>query len=449
MRSIMKDYFNTKPGKINIDITKSPDDILKVFTRYIIKTREEPYTLGEIKNGLKYFNLKDFELIKDTDSLPDSIKRRINGSSKKGSYDVGVVKAKQTIQSGKTNDVYCLVDRNSNFEGNQLGSLYSFRVDDVRFIEFNVDKLGAFSNMMRLLSDEDWSTIIKTYKELIGDQWDRLVDTYGSDDEVLYAYLGSFFKARVNNSGAKYYNRELVRLLQVPLLTRLIQIYNQELNYISFMEYNNQISKDYAKAFQTKKNIPKSHLEVMSSTKLLKEFKFIELDESVDLDKYRQVETEVLRILPLLPKSTVPKELRFRKLGNYRAAGLYFPAFKSIVVDLRDIWSFVHEYGHYIDYTYSDQALSLQDEFLPIIERYRINLAVLVDRGADISKDYVKYLSVSTEIFARGFELYYGKALNTFLVIPQSQLNEPAYQAYLMDEDLMALVQQYFSNQFK
>lgn len=93
------------------------------------------------------------------------------------------------------------------------------------------------------------------------------------------------------------------------------------------------------------------------------------------------------------------------------------PTLNNIVVDFRktseiysedkfdhEQWginSFVHEYGHYLDYQLAPgkEPLSLQAGFQSIIDQYRKQLAINDDKQK-------RYFSIPTEIFARGWELY-------------------------------------------
>lgn len=183
-------------------------------------------------------------------------------------------------------------------------------------------------------------------------------------------------------------------------------------------EYEKDIEKQVrASAWQTKKNINKETQELMNQTSLKNHFDFIEVDNDVDLALFDQFEKEMKRINTLLPKTNATADLRLRKLGNYHALGIYHPLTQTIAIDFRDyedsiegigIQSFVHEYGHFLDYTSEEKMLSLQEDFQPFVARYRANLTKLPSDS--IVRNKSAYYGTPTEVWARAFELYVSDA---------------------------------------
>lgn len=193
-------------------------------------------------------------------------------------------------------------------------------------------------------------------------------------------------------------------------------------NIVQQQQYNASLEKEtHAKSWEDKKHVNKATQEIMQASTLNKFFSGLELDNDVDLAKFSDFEQEMGRLIQKLPKGKQSPMLRLRKLGNHKAAGLYVPILNTLVVDFRqpgEIYadkpvsgekekagysSFVHEYGHYLDFQLHDDQtpLSLQDRFAPILNDYRKNLTAKL-------KDPVKlvYYSTPTEVFARAFELY-------------------------------------------
>ena len=150
-----------------------------------------------------------------------------------------------------------------------------------------------------------------------------------------------------------------------------------------------------------------------------------------------------------LPKTKNVPILRLRKLGNHKAAGLYVPSLNTIVVDFRNpseihgnhaekeasFSSFIHEYGHYLDYNLVNSdgmttSLSLEPEFRPIIEKY---VEQLKENGI-YSQSHGKtanYYAVPTEVFARAFEVYaYEKGLRSPLMKSEDYGTEPQYVSF-------------------
>lgn len=447
MKSIMKEMFNVKGSKrfkINIDPTMADKEILQRFTRYLVSNREESYKVGQIKNGLKYLGYTDIQLktIKEMEEDFKNLARREGFEEDEYCFIA-------RFQMGK--EICVLVDKRNGFKKTDGKYMYRIRTNPkIKFAKYNVLPLVVMGEMFNVLREKDWE-IIKMMVDGFGFKLDeRTEEKYKELDDV-----GKLIQQNQYNAVARYINTTTLhegvvgKLINKVLVERLMVIYNRELNFVMMDEYNKGIKKDYARAFQTKKNIPKKIMEEMKTTKLLNDFKYVELDEDVDINKFKKAEEEILRINKLLPKSKVDKELRFRKLGNYRAAGLYYPTFKCIVIDLREIWSYVHEYGHYLDYTYRGEPLSLDEDFLPIIMKYRENYYKLNKKYGLHGAEKSEYFNMPTEIFARGFEIYQFNKLNTYLIPKEEYFKKNIeYMAYLEDRDLMEMVEDYYLKMF-
>ncbi|GAB2022852.1 hypothetical protein RyT2_19260 [Pseudolactococcus yaeyamensis] len=212
-------------------------------------------------------------------------------------------------------------------------------------------------------------------------------------------------------------------------LVKILNNYIQDTyNIVLQKEYEKNLSKTTrAAAWQTKKHINLSTQEMMETTSLKGDFSYIEIDNDVDLTLFHQFEAEAERIMTALPKiEDKQATLRLRKLGNYKALGLFASHNNTIALDFRSrdsteaiqgagIQSFIHEYGHYLDYNASpDGNLSLQMAFEPILKRYQENfdnlspekLALLQTTMSGSSTEIARYFKTPTEVFARAFELY-------------------------------------------
>lgn len=223
-------------------------------------------------------------------------------------------------------------------------------------------------------------------------------------------------------------------------------------------EYEKEIEKQTrASAWQTKKNINKETREIMEKTSLTNYFGFVELDNEVDLTLFTQFEQEMTRIHAVLPKTgTVVPDLRLRKLGNHKALGMYVPGNHTIAIDFRDtsdaiggvgIQSFVHEYGHALDYGHGNgQLLSMGKDFQEIVTRYRDNLSL------SASTTYVGkkagYYGAPTEVFARAFELYLSEVGFTSAFIKSKEVYQTKIEYTLFDSDMRAQITNYFNQRF-
>lgn len=223
-------------------------------------------------------------------------------------------------------------------------------------------------------------------------------------------------------------------------------------------EYEKDIDKQTrASAWQTKKNINKDTRKIMESTSLNKYFQFVEIDNDVDLTLFSQFEKEMERMHDILPKTgdKLP-ELRLRKLGNHKALGLYVPNKNTIAIDFRDtndeiggvgIQSFVHEYGHALDYgTDNGRLLSLRDDFKPIVKRYRENLS-LNGKGSYVAEK-AGYYTAPTEVFARAFELYVSEAGLNSIFLKSKETYETKIEYALFDQNMRDKLTTFFDHAF-
>lgn len=146
-----------------------------------------------------------------------------------------------------------------------------------------------------------------------------------------------------------------------------------------------------------------------------------------DYNEFRNVEEAWEKIVDRLPQGMVSPELKFRKLGKHKATGLYHPTFNIIAVDVRDTTSFIHEFGHYLDFTYQggEEECSLQDDFADILASYQDTLPRNTSKYA--------YFKTPTEVFARGFELWVFETLisdSPLLQDKRAYYGAPEYLAF-------------------
>lgn len=233
-----------------------------------------------------------------------------------------------------------------------------------------------------------------------------------------------------NSGSIKYFKK------QMRLALRLYRDYYVLNNYLNSLSngiaqerYERSNEKRLKAAFyQTKKHISNKYQAEMDS--LSTEWKdyvsYVEIDsqsfkadinqyDQVDLTKLEELRPEFTATFKALPKSNNGQKpiLRFRRLQNHRALGMFAPVNNTIALDYRDfgnnnvgLRSFIHEYGHFLDYNTlpNNELLSLQVDFQPIIDQVVNYLNKNKDK-IDGTKKFA-YLSSSTEIFARSFEYY-------------------------------------------
>ena len=224
------------------------------------------------------------------------------------------------------------------------------------------------------------------------------------------------------------------------MLKLLHSMYTDRIMMAYQVEYLKELGETQAKVFQTKKHITKEKLELMATSKLLDRFSFVEIDNDIDNDTYKFIESAISKVPFLLPAGVV--ELRFRKLGNYQATGLWFPYINNLCVDIRDVSSFIHEYGHAIDYLRTNDSrvpLSMQVDF--------VDIRTKVFKDYQASKIFkLGYYGVPTEIFARAFEVYVvneGYITNLVKNLEDMKKHE-AYKPYFDEEFYVDVVKPYF-----
>lgn len=167
-------------------------------------------------------------------------------------------------------------------------------------------------------------------------------------------------------------------------------------------KYVSETKTSLASAWEDKKYPDQTHRELAENSILLQAgFRKVEVDNDVDPKEFHDFEQAVLEAqkkLPKIPAGTTPA-IRVRKLGKHRALGLYVPHVNTICVDVHDSGSFVHEYGHMLDFQSTESSMG--DDFAEVIGGYR--QALVMDGSASRS---AKYYQVPTEIWARAFELW-------------------------------------------
>lgn len=222
------------------------------------------------------------------------------------------------------------------------------------------------------------------------------------------------------------------------------------------VEFLNQQKVLAATVFQTKKNIPEKYQNAMKTSIFNDTYGYVEIDEECDLKLFHEIELEYLALKKTCFRETGDYKsiaLRFRKLGRYRAAGIYFPGIGCQCVDIRYPSSFTHEYLHMVD----DISGQLSDKyhFLPIREQYIRTLKELLHKLPDgdpmkilllgRSKYNLDYYSQPSEIFARCGEMYFTccHQIKNSLLKPKEGIQYPRE-----DDVLLLMIEDYYSKIF-
>lgn len=305
-----------------------------------------------------------------------------------------------------------------------------------------ITKDGNVRILKDIYSEKQYDSMVSR-KDLSHLLWDSSKDYYKHLAEIFY-----------QNSGS--YEYQPTQIKNEKLTAYFFNIL-YELNKEEENDVKTEISdaSDYARSYETKKNIPEKVKLKMKNNNFTKHFGYVEFDELVDLDKIDLIEKEWKEINDkiLLPISK-DHSLRFRRLGNHKAAGLYFPAMKAVCVDIKQPSSMIHEVMHMIDYTsLTSTNLSSMYNFRSIIERYREVTDKKIDKLPD-SNSYKEiwngktkynksYFHSAKEIFARCGEIYIEKILG----IETSLIDTSPLEIYPSDDDfLVELIKKYYES---
>lgn len=234
----------------------------------------------------------------------------------------------------------------------------------------------------------------------------------------------------------------------VDFFIELFDVYEQDKKEES---WTRKMASDYAASYQTKKNISGKMLRAMKTSSFNEWFGYVEFDNECDIEKIHEIEREfdvLARFLKLKEHQEV--SLRFRKLGNHHALGLYYPALKCLCVDVRSPSSMAHECFHMLDY--ENGHVSKGAGFHKIVKLYEKLFMEKVEADSALktqmngkTKYNKEYYLNPTEIFARCGELYLTRVLKV-----DNSLVKPEYGfAYPEEESFMKEVELYFNAFFQ
>jgi hypothetical protein len=258
-----------------------------------------------------------------------------------------------------------------------------------------------------------------------------------------YLFLGAMIEEALKGVATqclfKYPSNHWGRSLESQLYVNgLKSLFEFEKEHVLNLEFSKMGSSTIA-TFRSDKKYQDEELNKKTKFNKLG-FRKVEVDtekyEGRDFDyfEFARVEADFEAIYNQLPHAVAQPELKFRKLGKHKATGLYSPNLNILAVDVRHTESFIHEYGHYLDFKYGTSTFSESEEFLRIARVYRSELLKLSRQekySAAASK--LDYYSIPTEIFARGFELWVQANIvskSTLLANPDTYANKAEYVAF-------------------
>lgn len=179
------------------------------------------------------------------------------------------------------------------------------------------------------------------------------------------------------------------------------------------LKMERHLSGEYAHSYETKKNIPDKCVRAMARSGFNDFFGYVEFDEECDLRLMTELAKEYRAVAREIGLDRHPEvSLRFRKLGQHKASGLYYYTLKCLCVDVRYPGSMMHEAGHMLDYEMGH--ISDTYDFSGIREKYtELMYRFLKESDPDTAKQLngktkynLSYYLLPSEIFARCFEMY-------------------------------------------
>jgi len=259
----------------------------------------------------------------------------------------------------------------------------------------------------------------------------------------------AFYWALPKGYFTQYGSRKMYDLACMHLFSSLFCVIAEEKYEIGQRaEYYRELEKNaHAKSYQLKKGITKKIQAEMENSLFNEYFGFVEFDSDTDIGKAKEISLEFRALKDTFLRNIDASDnaIRFRKLGNHKAAGLYYPFVKCLCVDIRNPDSLVHEFGHLMDYSLG--SLSSKNDFRHIKSAYISYLDGQMCN--DVHKAQMKgnskynysYYTTPTEIFARCFELYVSRILGVKNSIVPCEFT----WVYNQNDTFLGMVEEYFN----
>lgn len=409
INSLRRERKRRSLDKLKIDINSSPLVNLQKIVTYMSKDLKDINLLETDPAEYLKFNNFSFRFEKVWNS---SIKSRIGRIVKSDLSDIPVYELKLKELNTNLNDIYVPVS--AKVPKKTLKYLYSIptSVDSKKILD-----LELVYGCLKML-DSVYEEVVNKQEFYLSKEFKKIsLFNVNYSQKYIKEILQFAAKTNLTLYPIRYSNEELDTYKKTIefIIDIIVVMKDIDCNIALTNKYNLDANSECARAFETKKNIPDKVLRVMNTTKFLNDFSYIEIDEETDLSKFRSIEREWLKVKKALNLSEflddIKPELRFRKLGKHRALGLYYPGLRCICVDTSSPSSFIHEMGHFIDYTNKGGQLSLELEFFPLISEYKIAYKNYISKNInDENISYLirkeNYFFTPTEIFARLLEVY-------------------------------------------
>lgn len=200
-------------------------------------------------------------------------------------------------------------------------------------------------------------------------------------------------------------------------------------DFNNYSEITNKLVESQAEratTWQDLKYHSQKSLDASAISSFANYFKSVEVDPDIDLHIFEKLSQQFKFIQHFLLAEHRDKiSLRFRKLGNYKALGLYFHLENepTIAIDINNHASsqvgqsaLFHEFAHFVDYALGEQLdgsqlpYSMSHEFAPFLDDFdkliKAHPEVVASMSKGNGRKSLEYFKKPTEVFARGFETY-------------------------------------------
>lgn len=430
MVSIMKDTFGINNSKAKLTLNPAQPDQMNLVRIYKYIFTNVDYDKSQ-SSIIKYLEALKFEELVYLGGRESVIEEKNISKTSDEFLNENTLCFKAKYLDGK--DICIFVSLDNTIKKTHAGSVYSFNTPLLKkevphyFIGLNINRLYAIYSIIS-------SPQFKPYEDIY-------IRNFNMTEKLLRTILQRLIIVDKYYKGKVYFNDEYKMYFHI-MFKFVSTLYRKELNYKLMEDYEKGRKSEYATVFQTKKNITQKVQKEMTTSPYLKYFKFVELDNDVDIEKYRATLPHFEQLIKEITFPMKKNDLRFRKLGklsvaNSKVNGVYFPGKNCIAVDIRNVSSFLHEVAHSIDYNMGKNGvpLSLQDDFQHIIEVYTNQFSILAQQS-ELPARAITYYVTPTEIFARGFELAYVlKGKYNILVGDKSKFNDIQFRAFKGLED--------------
>lgn len=275
------------------------------------------------------------------------------------------------------------ISNHSNFDKNIIKNKLSQSIIDIDFDEFkNLSKIR--------LSDKKWEIYeLESLEEKID---------YLSRTETISS-LQDITKKIINSSIEFQVERRNMNIEERAIVDR--NITGTRAMVDSIIQNSTHIVKDNIDQTATKHKKEKDKLDKISNLLIDSNIHNIELDPDTDLNKVINVIEKVNELDLNIHNSFT---FKVRKLGNYKANGLYFPFNNIVAVDLAKPSALIHEITHLIDINNKEIFNSNARQDMIVSARQHLDIRDLESR---YSMRYASYINNPQEIIARLGEISY------------------------------------------